>query len=182
MTIEKALTILNTHSDKEFFIDLDSVWEWVGYARKDNALKALKRQNIDGLDFSAERRSVGQLGQSYETKYFLSLDCFKDFCMKSPTAKGREVRGYFIEAEKRMRKLEKQLAGLTEQFMEVSALCAGKTPVELVECYSKTLGIKNPNSTRAVLVKMGWNGKYAMYQHLILKGYGDKLIQVLRGY
>jgi anti-repressor protein len=47
------------------------------------------------------------------TEYALSLDSAKQICMLSGTAKGREVRLYFIECEKRLKSVMVDLSKLT---------------------------------------------------------------------
>lgn len=45
------LTYLNKADDDagQYPINLDNVWQKIGYARKDNAVKALRRQQTEGL-------------------------------------------------------------------------------------------------------------------------------------
>lgn len=184
-SIETALTILQTASDKEFPIDFDLAWQWVEYSRKDSALRTLK----DNFDLSTDYLHIVVENDNHNViairkatkvdKYFLSYEAFVAFCMLSQTPRGKEVRHYFIMAEARMRKLQAQLAGMVSQFTEVSTVLANTTPYQRLTAYADTLGVK-PQQVRAVLLQMGWNGSYGMYQHLILKGYGDKLVSVLK--
>jgi len=92
----------------EFPVDFDAAWQWVGYNQKSDALDMLKRNFQEGEDFDSAKRlnqSKGRGGDRKTIEYRLSTDCFKEFCMIAGTDKGREVRRYFIQAEKLLRKV-----------------------------------------------------------------------------
>lgn len=100
-------------SAEEFPVDFDDAWQWIGYTRKDNALRALVAELENGVDylllFTEEHDCLGGFGHSKATKprkYWLSLDGFKMFCMAAGTPKGKAVRRHFIEIEKAYRKLQ----------------------------------------------------------------------------
>jgi phage anti-repressor protein len=104
-------------STEEFPVDFDEAWVWIGYARKDSALRTLQTnfdQSIDfnfhrdvevkeGLDFDSTglwNQKTGRGGDRRTIRYFLTVDCFKSFCMMAGTPKGKEVRRYYIQIEK----------------------------------------------------------------------------------
>ena len=91
-------------SDKEFPIDFDDAWQWIGYTRKDTAKDLLESRFDRGFDFSGENRKNGQRGRPVE-KIFLTIDCFKQFCMVAETQKGKEVRRYFLNCEAELKRL-----------------------------------------------------------------------------
>lgn len=105
-------------SEKPYPVNFDDAWQWVGYARKDSALRAIQENFEEGLDFSTIKgkstggkagsfdstlmwNQTGQGGDRRSVKYFLTTDCFKAFCMMAGTEKGREVRKYYLEVERR---------------------------------------------------------------------------------
>lgn len=101
-------------SDSAFPIDFDRAWQWVGYSRKDSALRALCENFQEGVDFSiihCSKKNTQKGGElkSYKNKpisvYWLSADCFKSFCMMAGTDKGKEVRRYFLQCEKALREI-----------------------------------------------------------------------------
>ena len=102
-------TIANFYnSDNEFPISFDDTFEWLGYTRKDSALRAFdKCQFIENIDYlvllNFNQKSKGRPSKDY----FLSSDCFKHFSMMFKRENGRLIRNYFIQCEKT--KLEKQL-------------------------------------------------------------------------
>ncbi len=92
-----------------FPIDFDDVWEMAGYTRKDNAKRALVESGYEiGIDFNIlkteevqkeGKRKVKRLSENI----FLTVDCFKAFCMMARTEEGKATRRYFIEVEKQYR-------------------------------------------------------------------------------
>ena len=38
-------------------------------------------------------------------KYYMTIDCFKSFCMMAGTSKGKGVRRYFLDCERRLKVL-----------------------------------------------------------------------------
>lgn len=97
-------------SENEFCIDLEgeapdgrSVWEWMGYSRKDSATRSLSKL-IEGVDFllhNSVEQTAGRGGHNREAVLF-SRDGFKQWGMLAGTDRGRQIRLYFIECEKRL--------------------------------------------------------------------------------
>lgn len=82
---------------QQFPIDFDEAWAWLAYARKDSALRTLKAQFIEGVDYTLSAGSshldVG-VGSTPD-KYFLTTNAFEDFAMAARTEAGKLVRSFF---------------------------------------------------------------------------------------
>ena len=96
-------------SDKEFPVDFDDAWEWIGYSYKKNAKESLFENfelNIDYIDsrFLPQKVRTPQGGRPSE-KFCLTVDCFKGFCLMAGTRRGKQVRKYFIECEKALKEV-----------------------------------------------------------------------------
>jgi phage anti-repressor protein len=104
MTIElsEALVLALVESDEQFPVDFDDAWQWIGYRRKDFALKKLKNNFVEGEDFSAIRRETLWGGRPSD-QYLLTTDCFKCLSMMAGTEKGKEVRRYFLDCERALK-------------------------------------------------------------------------------
>lgn len=100
LTIKEALKLVKQKS--EFKVDFDSLWQWCGYTRKDNAKKVLTDNFERNFDFSCELRKNPSRGRPKEI-ITLTLDAAKEFAMLAQTPQGKEVRKYFIQAEKEAR-------------------------------------------------------------------------------
>ena len=94
-------TFLNYDSKKDFVIDFDNVWKWLGFTRKDNAKRLLEKFFTIDIDYkivflSSEENSI--IGRPSET-ILLNVNTFKKFCLKSGTSKADEVHEYYIKLE-----------------------------------------------------------------------------------
>lgn len=102
------------HADDEFCIDLDAlfenetgemipIWKWVGFARKDHAkrkcINSLAKE-IDYLLPFKEEQNMGSGGHN-KIKILLTKDGFKQLLMLANTERGKQIRLYFIDVEKR---------------------------------------------------------------------------------
>ena len=96
------LAIELSESVELFPVDLDDAWKWIGYSRKDKCLEMLKSNFIQGVDFLFLEKLHEKVDQpSRENKYGLTIEAFKMLGMMTSTSKGREIREYFLECEKR---------------------------------------------------------------------------------
>ncbi len=100
---ELALAILK--SNDQFSIDFDDAWQWIGYSTKQKAKNKLTNNFDLGFDYTLNhlvKRVEGNKGGGsvrFES-ISLTLDCFKSLGMMAGTAKGKEVRRYFLECER----------------------------------------------------------------------------------
>jgi phage anti-repressor protein len=90
------------YSDNEIIIDFNIVCEWLDI-RKDN-LKIILINNFEkDYDYTIEKKHKAQIkGNGRITYYeiFITPNCMKELCMISQSKKAKEVRKYFIEMEK----------------------------------------------------------------------------------
>lgn len=86
-----------------FPVDFELAWQMAGYSTKANAkAKGLAKLEKD-IDFSSKGMKSSQGGRSIEL-IGLSCDGFKHFCLMARTERGRQIRQYFIEAEKALKR------------------------------------------------------------------------------
>jgi anti-repressor protein len=88
-----------------FPVDFDDAWQWLGYARKDSALRKLKKHFSAGQDFSFHQDVEAQTQGSRTVtakidKYDLTVDCFKELGMLAGTEQGKLVRKYYLQCER----------------------------------------------------------------------------------
>jgi hypothetical protein len=114
---------LNYDKKKDFVIDFDNVWKWLGFARKDPAKRALERHFTVDIDYQVIKPAppiggagiyldyevikppggagipnLGGAGLNKET-ILLSVNTFKKFCLKAGTKKADEVHDYYLKLE-----------------------------------------------------------------------------------
>lgn len=101
-----ALALLE--SSDRFPVDFDTAWQWLGYHRKDAAKEKLTRNFERGFDYSVDWRSVAHSNGYRASRteiIMLSTDCFKQLGMMAGTEKGKQVRRYFLECERKLKQM-----------------------------------------------------------------------------
>ena len=108
---EQLLLSLMTSSE-DFPVSLDDAYLWIGYTRKDTAKDKLINTFEEGVDYvrlSPEPDNRGTFSpqelavSSRKEIIYLSVTCFKELGMLAGTSKGKEIRKYFIECEKKLK-------------------------------------------------------------------------------
>jgi hypothetical protein len=104
---------LKYDSQKDFVIDLDNVWKWLGFQQKYHAKYLLEKQFNLNHDYKiiapvpsgAKKSNRG--GHNKEI-IMINVDTFKRFCLKAGTKKADEVHEYFIKLENIMFEITKE--------------------------------------------------------------------------
>jgi hypothetical protein len=97
-------SFLNYDSTKDFVIDLDNVWRWLGFSNKANSKRLLEKQFIIDKDYKilltkpSEQKKHVKGGHNKET-IMLNVETFKKFCMKAGTKKADEIHDYYIRQQ-----------------------------------------------------------------------------------
>jgi len=119
MDLSQSLVLNFLQSDDEFPIDFDDAWGWIGYTRKESARIRLEGNFEKGIDYItqsiASANAEAMKGGQNRVLIFLTVDCFKSFCMMAGTNKGKEVRRYFLDCEKHLKQLLEQQAADKKQ-------------------------------------------------------------------
>jgi len=105
--LSRELVLMLLESSEEFPIDLDDVYPWVGWAKKQDAKDVLTNNFIEGQDFLRKGVKSPSVGRPSEW-IVLTVDCFKSLAMMAGTPKGREVRQYFIDCETELKRRVKE--------------------------------------------------------------------------
>lgn len=86
-------------------IDFDAAWMWAGYSRKSDAKEVLESRFYKGSDFCGMSRKAMERDGRPAEKIYLTIDCFKHFCIMANTKKGKECRQYVLDCEKKFRQM-----------------------------------------------------------------------------
>ncbi len=96
MFVSSFYCYLNYHNTKDFVIDLDNVWQWLGFSQKVNAKRVLEKNFIIDKDYKsllcqiAKQTSDTRGGHNKET-ILLTVKTFKSFCMKAGTKRAEQI-------------------------------------------------------------------------------------------
>ena len=137
-------TYLQYDQYKDFVVQLDKIWEWLGYSRIDPCKRTLISNFKENYDFIIEKSApqfggaVLNGGQNKET-IKLTVNCFKELCLLTRTSKAKEVRKYYIKLEEVFHKfvldesliLKKQLEDQSKQLEEQARQLKDKELVSL---------------------------------------------------
>ena len=115
------------HDDKlDFVIDLDNVWEWLGFSKKANAKTLLEKQFILDKDYRKislllqQKQDEKTHGGQNKEIFILTINAFKRFCLKAGTKKADEIHEYYIKMEKVLQDvLFEECNALTEQVKQI---------------------------------------------------------------
>ena len=126
---------LNHDYKNDFVIDLDNVWQWLGFNQKVKAKILLenhftinkdyklllshmgKQNNIDFVTTKAKEDTRG--GHNKEI-IMLNIETFKKFCLKAGTKKADEIHDYFIKLEQILQEiLQEESNELKQQLLQV---------------------------------------------------------------
>ena len=94
---------MNHNSKNEFIIDLDDVWKWIGFSRKDQAKRLLTKDFIEQIDYKIllppKEEQVDKHGGYNKEQILITINTFKKFCLKAGTKKADEIHKYYIGLE-----------------------------------------------------------------------------------
>jgi len=104
---------LKYDSKNDFVIDLDNIWQWLGFSQKIKSKQMLEKNFIIDKDYKLlltqklEQKNDNRGGHNKEI-FMLNIETFKKFCLKAGTKKADEVHDYFIKLENIMFEITKE--------------------------------------------------------------------------
>ena len=121
---------LKYDSKSDFVIDLDNVWNWLGFTRKNDAKRVIERNfklnsdyKIFKKTFATENTATKETtddnrGGHNKEIIMLNINTFKKFCLKSGTKKADDIHDYFIKLEDLLQEIIKEENNeLKQQFL-----------------------------------------------------------------
>jgi len=175
---------LNYNKEKDFVVDMDNVWKWLGFSTKQNAKMVLERHfkintdYIDGSLMRSHKRSDDvnheKGGQNKQT-IMLTIKCFKSLCLKAQTKKAGEIHEYYmkleellhevmeeeaIEFKKQLTQKTKQLEQKTEQLEQKTAELKAIPEQEKHKLIMKQYGTINGSLVYVARIKTFEDGTY----------------------
>jgi hypothetical protein len=87
----------------DFIIDLDDIWNWLGFSQKVCAKKMLLKNFVLDRNYKIHQNTINKQeqkrgGQNKEA-ILLNVETFKKFCLKAETRKADEIHEYYIKLE-----------------------------------------------------------------------------------
>lgn len=101
MLTQEVNNICNTllfFTKNDFVIDLDNVWKWLGFSRKDHCKRTLEKHFTKDIDYkvalpnSEERKNEGGFNKE---QVLLNIETFKSLCMLAGTENSNKHIDHF---------------------------------------------------------------------------------------
>jgi len=114
---------------KDFVIDLDKVWKWLGFNQKYAAKRSIEKFltiNVDYIIFTSdislltngEQKNEGRGGHNKEI-IMLTIKAFKSFCLKAGTKKANQIHDYYLKLEEILHEvLEEESVEMKQQLKQ----------------------------------------------------------------
>ena len=126
----------------DFVINLDDIWEWLGFSKKYHAKYLLEKQfiidkdykillpklrqqdfmkkNDDEIVLHPKKESKSSHGGHNKETIMMNIQTFKKFCLKAGTKKADEIHDYFIKLEESLNEiLEEETTELKTQLLQI---------------------------------------------------------------
>ena len=96
----------------DFIIELDDIWNWLGFSQKICAKKMLLKNFTLDKNYKIHQNTINKQeqkrgGQNKES-ILLNVETFKKFCLKAETRKADEIHEYYIKLEKLIQEIHNE--------------------------------------------------------------------------
>jgi phage anti-repressor protein len=125
MFVASFYCYLKYDNKNDYVIDLDNVWQWLGFNSKFNSKRLLEKFFRNEVDYKIllllkEKQDCNTHGGHNKEKFMLNVDTFKKLCMKACTKKADEIHDYFIKLEHVLQEiLLEESVELKQQLLEI---------------------------------------------------------------
>ncbi len=111
--VANFFTYLNYDQYKDFVVDMDLIWKWIGFSRKNECKNLLVNNFTENVDYKIEKpatasavagnidengKNLGGSGLNKEN-ILLTIRCFKKMCLRAKTKKSDEIHEYYLKLE-----------------------------------------------------------------------------------
>jgi predicted nuclease with TOPRIM domain len=142
-------------SKTEFVIDLDDVWEWMGFSQKSAAKYRLLKYFVAEKDYT-----TNSLTNASEQKYSnggqnrqiikLTVPAFKRFCLKAGTAKADEIHEYYVKLEEVIQETICEESMELQNQLKLTKESAEREKQKTIRAVEKTIIDQFPKNTECV--------------------------------
>jgi hypothetical protein len=98
---EEIKKVLRYDAENDFVIDADDIAKWLS-VYKFHVIKTLKKSYKENIDYTIKKSTIKQTQRKYGgnnyKKVMVTPDCFKRMCMRSKSARAKELHTCFISS------------------------------------------------------------------------------------
>jgi phage anti-repressor protein len=154
---------LQYDSKTDFIIDMDNVWKWLGFSRKDPCKRIIEKHFTKDIDYKILLHQIVEQvhGGHNKERLLMNIETFKSLCLLANTERSKTVRKYYYKLEQTLHELlEEESKNLKEQLEEQRQQLEDKehellyhqeqTELEKEELLEKTLLSQFPVNTQCI--------------------------------
>jgi phage anti-repressor protein len=149
---------LNYNTKLDFVIELDTIWKWLGFSRKDPCKVVLEKHFTKDKDYivnfapqvggtsknenkapevAGASKIRGCAGKNKEN-ILMTINTFKKLCLKSNTKKADEIHDYFIKLEESLQEtINEECIGLKNQLQQTKTQFIQDKQIILLTSFDK---------------------------------------------
>ena len=121
---------LNYDKNMDFVVDLDNVWNWLGFASKFVSLRTLEKHfkmDVDYKNLDSSQEIIKSHGGHNKQIIMLTVRCFKSLCLKAQTKKASEIHEYYMKMEEVLHQIvDEETDELKQQLEQKNAVIQEK--------------------------------------------------------
>ena len=118
---------LNYDKNLDFVVDLDNVWNWLGFQQKQHAKTMIEKNFKLDIDYkhltNLDAPKIKMNGGQNKQIIMLTVRCFKSLCLKAQTKKASEIHEYYMKMEEVLHQVvEEETDELKQQLEQKNAM------------------------------------------------------------
>lgn len=120
---------LNYDKNMDFVVDLDNVWNWLGFQQKYNAIRMIEKYFKIDVDYKNvdPQETLKSHGGHNKQIIMLTVRCFKSLCLKAQTKKASEIHEYYMKMEEVLHQIvDEETDELKQQLEQKNAVIMEK--------------------------------------------------------
>ena len=90
---------INCDIYKDFIIDVDNIWNWLGFNQKYALKRLLEKHFKNDKDYIIKNKdtTIKLNGGNNKQIIMITINCFERLCLKADTSKSNEIHNYYIK-------------------------------------------------------------------------------------
>jgi predicted GIY-YIG superfamily endonuclease len=160
---------LNYDTRKDFVIELNKVYHWIGFSRKSDCKSLLVNNFIENEDYKIENNFAADAAKLEargrpEENVLLTIRCFKKLCLKAKTKKSDEIHEYYIQLEEVM---NDTVAEQAEKLKNQLAIKDQQLTAKDQQLTAKDQQLTAKDQQREQMLILNFRGKHVVYLIII---------------
>jgi hypothetical protein len=141
---------LNCDPKEDFVIDLDDVWNWLGFSIKQKAKILLEKNFIMNQDYKIllnpqVKQTSNTRGGHNKEIFMMTVKTFKSLCLKAGTKKADEIHDYYLKMEEIIHQVVQEESDELKTQLEQAKIETQQAKIETQQANNKITQIEGTN-------------------------------------